>query len=129
MGRISFYDMRAQKYLEWTRLEKQIVPKQSAIYPQHRIMSVDPSSSITRLSYLKNGRGWLSRDSDFETFFQGADINNAIYTLAYETEGSAWGHCKYNLDWKVRASANKLFVAGGPLQLSICGSYAAIWDV
>lgn len=51
----------------------------------------------------------------------GAEMNNAIYTLGYEG--------KRDESWHNRAGTNKLFVAGGPLQLHIRGSYAGIFKI
>ena len=42
--------------------------------------------------------------------FAGYSIQNAIYTLSYDESGT------------------KLFAGGGPLQLDLKGSYAAVWS-
>jgi hypothetical protein len=52
----------------------------------------------------------------------GADLSNAIYTLGYESEGGEGS-------WEKRAGLNKLFIAGGPLQLACKGSYAGIFTM
>lgn len=83
MGRISFYDLRRQKYLELPRL---------------------------REPYHQTGHGWLNHDSTYTNLFQGVAIYNAVYTLGYNPSGT------------------KLFAAGGPLQLGLCGSYAAVFS-
>lgn len=49
----------------------------------------------------------------------GADLDNAIYTLGYENEGGGAS----------RTGGRKLFVAGGPLQLAVKGSYAGIFTM
>ncbi len=42
--------------------------------------------------------------------FQQYPVYNACYTHCYD------------------ASGTRLFAAGGPLQLGLCGSYAALWQ-
>ncbi|KAJ3305853.1 DDB1- and CUL4-associated factor 12 [Kappamyces sp. JEL0829] len=86
LGRISFYDLRAQGYVEW---ESQTNPSQR---------------------YIESGTGWLDRDVSYVRHFTGTKVLNAVYSLAYDE------------------SHGKLFAAGGPLQLNLRGSYAAIWQ-
>ena len=72
--------------------------------------SCEPDLNPTnRLNYLRTGKGWLYRDMIYLNHFQGIDILNAVYTLNYSSNGL------------------NLFAAGGPLQLNLRGSYAAIW--
>ncbi|KAI8919986.1 WD40-repeat-containing domain protein [Powellomyces hirtus] len=59
------------------------------------------------LNYLDTGPGYLLRDDVYEENFGGHELKNAVYVLA-----------KRN---------TRLFAAGGPLQMSLRGSYAAIW--
>ncbi|KAJ3318222.1 DDB1- and CUL4-associated factor 12 [Blyttiomyces sp. JEL0837] len=68
------------------------------------------SASSSAVSYLETGKGWLRRDPNFVETFQGQHIRNAVYTLSYDAAGV------------------KLFAAGGPLQLNVCGSYAGLWN-
>lgn len=148
MGRISFYDLRNQRYHEWDMLKKEIslarpptrptnpasvrpvksVKTGFSVHPYHRIFSIRAGEAAPT-KFLKNGSGWLNRDTDYENFFSDVHFNNAIYTLAYESEGSIWGHHKFEESWEARAGSNKLFAAGGPLQLSVCGSYAGLWSI
>ncbi|CAG8646486.1 3092_t:CDS:2, partial [Acaulospora colombiana] len=90
-GRLSFYDMRAQKYLE---------------FPVH----TDTAESSMVCNYKETGSGWLHRDALYMNHFAGYALQNAIYTLSYDQSGT------------------KLFTGGGPLQLGLKGSYAALWS-
>ena len=85
LGRVSFYDLRAQSYLNWN------------------------SSAGSFQRYLNSGQGWLSKDSIYLRHFQGMKVSNAVYSLAYDD------------------SYGKLFMAGGPLQLNLKGSYCGLW--
>ncbi|RHZ87740.1 hypothetical protein Glove_30g55 [Diversispora epigaea] len=90
-GRLSFYDMRAQKYLEFpTKAEN------------------NETSLVSK--YKETGSGWLQHDSVYINHFAGFALQNAIYTLSYDQSGT------------------KLFTGGGPLQLGLKGSYAAVWS-
>ncbi|CAG8514550.1 9043_t:CDS:10 [Diversispora eburnea] len=90
-GRLSFYDMRAQKYLEFpTKAEN------------------NETSLVNK--YKETGSGWLQHDSVYINHFAGFALQNAIYTLSYNQSGT------------------KLFTGGGPLQLGLKGSYAAVWS-
>ncbi|KAJ3228385.1 hypothetical protein HK099_002890 [Clydaea vesicula] len=185
MGRISFYDMRAQKYIEWTTINRDknsSIKKRQILNPQQlrqeEAMDVDKieesynildtiknpskkgSKSLAnfyfnnkvisplpfnirspvlslkegekakeKVNFHKNGKGWLQKDADYEAYFLGMEINNAIYTLGYENEGRNSGVCKIDESWGCQAASNRLFVAGGPLQLSLFGSYSAIWNL
>ena len=60
--------------------------------------------------YIQTGEGWLNRDLMYRYHFQGMDKHNAVYSHKYDPTG------------------NRLLVAGGPLQLGLCGSYAAVWS-
>jgi WD repeat-containing protein 40A len=85
LGRVSFYDLRTKKYLEWE------------------------SQAQSCEKYLKSGAGWLNRDMIYQRHFQSVDVSNAVYSLVYDN------------------SFGKLFIAGGPLQLNLKGSYAGLW--
>ncbi|CAI2187944.1 9463_t:CDS:2 [Funneliformis geosporum] len=89
-GRLSFYDLRAQEYLDF-------LPQSNS------------KKSLT-LNYKETGSGWLNRDAVYMNHFAGYSIQNAIYALSYDESGT------------------KLFTGGGPLQLDLKGSYAAIWS-
>ncbi|CAG8608675.1 5103_t:CDS:2 [Funneliformis caledonium] len=89
-GRLSFYDLRAQHYLDF-------LPQSTA------------KKSLT-LNYKETGSGWLNRDTVYMNHFAGYSIQNAIYALSYDESGT------------------KLFTGGGPLQLDLKGSYAAVWS-
>ncbi|KAH6595831.1 hypothetical protein BASA50_005558 [Batrachochytrium salamandrivorans] len=60
--------------------------------------------------FLQTGQGWLDKDEIYTHHFQDINICNAVYTLAYNPNGT------------------RLFAAGGPLQLNLRGSYAGIWQ-
>jgi WD repeat-containing protein 40A len=68
------------------------------------------SGKSLALNYKESGIGWLNRDSVYRNHFAGYSIQNAIYALSYDESGT------------------KLFTGGGPLQLDLKGSYAAIWS-
>jgi WD repeat-containing protein 40A len=61
-GRISFYDMRMNRYLE--------------------------TSETSHTKYLQTSLGWLNRDTVYHHHFQGMEIRNAIYTHKYDPTGS-----------------------------------------
>ena len=61
-------------------------------------------------SYRQVGKGWLNQDDTFRNYFLNHTISNAIYTLSYNHNNT------------------RLFTGGGPLQLSLKGSYAAVWE-
>ncbi|KAF9950703.1 DDB1- and CUL4-associated factor 12 [Mortierella alpina] len=84
-GRVGFYDLRAQRYLE----------------------GFDDKSDR---SYHEIGQGWLNRDTAYAGSIIGFQIRNAIYAMEYDSTGT------------------RLFAAGGPLQLGLCGAYAALWS-
>ncbi|KAF9923215.1 DDB1- and CUL4-associated factor 12 [Linnemannia zychae] len=85
-GRIGYYDLRAQRYLD----------------------GFDNGRSTRR--YQEIGAGWLNRDTDYADSVTGIMIRNAVYSLQYDSTGT------------------RLFAAGGPLQLGLCGSYAGLWS-
>ena len=60
--------------------------------------------------YHQTGSGWLHKDPIYLQHFRNMEIKNAIYTLTYQPYDSL-----------------NLFVGGGPLQLSLKGSYAGFW--
>ncbi|TPX39276.1 hypothetical protein SeMB42_g04923 [Synchytrium endobioticum] len=133
LGRISFYDARMHKYLD-----VESTPSARSIFMRSRSNSVSgrqplatsvnaqiavtttqqsailgdgtaPNGNSKMVSFLQTGGGYLSRDTIWQNHFQGIEIRNAVYTLAYDTSGS------------------RLFAAGGPLQLNLSGCYAGIW--
>ncbi|OAQ23167.1 WD40 repeat-like protein [Linnemannia elongata AG-77] len=60
--------------------------------------------------YQDIGAGWLNRDTTYAGSISGITIRNAVYTMQYDSTGT------------------RLFAAGGPLQLGLCGSYAGLWS-
>ncbi|KAF9130537.1 DDB1- and CUL4-associated factor 12 [Linnemannia schmuckeri] len=60
--------------------------------------------------YQDIGTGWLNRDTTYAGSISGITIRNAVYTMQYDSTGT------------------RLFAAGGPLQLGLCGSYAGLWS-
>ncbi|KAG0287353.1 DDB1- and CUL4-associated factor 12 [Linnemannia gamsii] len=85
-GRIGYYDLRAQRYLD----------------------GFDNGQSDRR--YQDIGSGWLNRETTYAGSITGITIRNAVYTMQYDSTGT------------------RLFAAGGPLQLGLCGSYAGLWS-
>ncbi|KAJ3275009.1 DDB1- and CUL4-associated factor 12 [Terramyces sp. JEL0728] len=64
LGRISFYDLRSQNYLEWF------------------------SNSSNKSLFQQSGTGWLDKDIIFQRHFQGIPVYNAVYSMAYDPYGS-----------------------------------------
>jgi WD repeat-containing protein 40A len=60
MGRISFYDIRGQNYLQWTTNENGV---QNA---------------------MESGKGWIFKDAIYNRHFHGLKVRNAVYTIAYD---------------------------------------------
>ncbi|KAI1297021.1 DDB1- and CUL4-associated factor 12 [Mortierella claussenii] len=85
-GRIGYYDLRAQRYLD----------------------GFDNGESAKH--YQEIGSGWLNRDTTYAVSISGVAIRNAIYALEYDSTGT------------------RLFAAGGPLQLGLCGAYVGLWS-
>ncbi|KAG0207863.1 hypothetical protein BGX28_001012 [Mortierella sp. GBA30] len=63
-----------------------------------------------RMSYHEIGSGWLNRDSAYAWNIIEFTVRNAIYAMEYDFTGT------------------RLFTAGGPLQLGLCGAYAGLWS-
>eukprot|EP01134_Creolimax_fragrantissima_P006335 CFRG6335T1 len=104
LGRLSFYDMRAQCYIDVNN---------------HRTQNEDDLNTNGTLNctnnkksnpYLYIGSGWLMRNGIWETHFMGSEVRNAVYTHSYDETGA------------------RIFVAGGPPQLGLVGSYAGVWQ-
>ncbi|KAI8906818.1 WD40-repeat-containing domain protein [Gorgonomyces haynaldii] len=88
LGRLSFYDLRQQKYLHWdTNLEPAV--KDANLQTMYRQSTLDA------------GKGWLKQDTIYMTHFQGIDVKNAIYTCKYSPCGrglfAAGGPLQLNL--------------------------------
>ncbi|KAF9546906.1 DDB1- and CUL4-associated factor 12 [Mortierella hygrophila] len=75
---------------------------------QRYLDGFDNSQSNRR--YQDIGTGWLNRDTTYAGSISGITIRNAVYTMQYDSTGT------------------RLFAAGGPLQLGLCGSYAGLWS-
>ncbi|KAL0075600.1 WD40-repeat-containing domain protein [Phycomyces blakesleeanus] len=68
------------------------------------------SAATASVYHNSSSEGWLDRDSQmYKTHFTGIQIPPAIYTTAYNSDGT------------------KLFTAGGPIQSGLRGCYAAVW--
>jgi WD repeat-containing protein 40A len=134
MGRISFYDCRAGRYLliddnssaiahsvlspinaATSRVDTAGIMKKNS----NPLYNVGNNSTIDQTTSSKNPRGyclqtsggWLHRDRNyFVTESLGYRVASAVYTLSYSPDGQ------------------RLFAAGGPLQLGLRGSYAAMWE-
>jgi len=72
LGRMSFYDMRASKYMD-------ILPGKS----QHWKKEAGHGQS-----FFTVGDGFLKRDNIFEEFFQQHVMQHAVYTHAYDPSGT-----------------------------------------
>lgn len=98
-GNLYFYDLKANCYL--TKLEHSL----------SQINMAGPSTNHEPPAWvLKTTLGWLKKDETYRDFFSGMpEPPNAIYTHTYSP------------------SKSKLFVAGGPLPLGLCGNYCALW--
>jgi len=101
-GKISFYDLRAQNFvvLPIERTER-------VSLGVGRGMSALPSDQT---QVLETGFGWLKHDHVLLEGFADHDIRHAVYTLQYDCTGT------------------KMLTGGGPLQLGLTGSYAAVWS-
>ncbi|KAI8896502.1 WD40-repeat-containing domain protein [Globomyces pollinis-pini] len=60
LGKMSFYDLRAMKYLEWES--------------NNNPLNVN----------LQSGTGWLNKDAIYQRHFSNTQVHNAIYTVAYD---------------------------------------------
>ena len=116
-GNLYFYDLKADRYL--SKLEHSL----------SQINMAGPSTNYEPPAWvLKTTLGWLvsavtkecnlvctrgvlqKKDETYRDFFSGMpEPPNAIYTHTYSPAKS------------------KLFVAGGPLPLGLCGNYCALW--
>nr|KAJ3415894.1 DDB1- and CUL4-associated factor 12 [Polyrhizophydium stewartii] len=110
LGRISFYDMRMQRYLSWQ--EAHSTRRNGETKRQVSVQSLqgDAACGAMPRSFMSAGKGWIDQSPTFTEFFGSADVPNAVYTLAYDD------------------ARRRLFAGGGPLQLVLRGSYAAIWE-
>ena len=88
VGRISFFDLKNMKYIDWETNNKN--PTASSI-----------RTSPTKSSYHQASSGWLFRDSVYVNLFENACIKNAVYTIAYDFSGkrlfAAGGPLQLNL--------------------------------
>jgi WD repeat-containing protein 40A len=110
LGRISFFDLRNQKYQIWESNALEQVHPADPRMVEDTLGAPPQVSTARRRAYLEASSGWLSRDVIYMNHFQGALIRNAIYTLSYDPSGT------------------RLFAAGGPLQLNLKGSYIGLWQ-
>ncbi|KAI8806692.1 WD40-repeat-containing domain protein [Cladochytrium replicatum] len=131
LGRLSFYDMRMRGYLEWTPFSTESKTVQTktvgGIASEQR--DATGSSGIVEpvrqrvprpTNYLNTGHGWLLRDPLYQSHFNGTDIRNAIYAIAFEEDLVRAGTRR-------GGAGARLAVAGGPLQLNLCGSYCGLF--
>ncbi|KAI9027429.1 WD40-repeat-containing domain protein [Phycomyces nitens] len=85
-GRLSFIDTRMMEFLPLA------------------------ANNDTSVYHNSSSEGWLDRESQmYKSHFTGIQIPPAIYTTAYNPDGT------------------KLFTAGGPIQSGLRGCYAALW--
>ncbi|KAI6657431.1 DDB1- and CUL4-associated factor 12 [Oopsacas minuta] len=60
---------------------------------------------------LRTSEGWIRHDNNYYTFFNSIPkLPNAIYSHSYSPDN------------------RKMYIAGGPLQLGLCGNYSSIWQ-
>jgi len=126
-GRLSFYDLRNQKYHEWETAAKTSSDGLNSI-PLH---SLNPSLALNenefndisfgglnessyhqnsiKTQYYQTGKGWMLKDNIYTTHFHGIDVKQAIYSLEYSPNQRC------------------LFSGGGPIQISLKGIYGALW--
>jgi len=126
-GRLSFYDLRNQKYHEWETAAKTSSDGLNSI-PLH---SLNPSLALNenefndisfgglnesryhqnsiKTQYYQTGKGWMLKDNIYTTHFHGIDVKQAIYSLEYSPNQRC------------------LFAGGGPIQISLKGIYGALW--
>ncbi|KAL7748951.1 hypothetical protein RI367_005599 [Sorochytrium milnesiophthora] len=114
LGRVSFYDLRASNYIDLpvSTSTAPTAPAAPIATPAATTTAttIKPATSIpTVRSHYDVGQGWLSRDMIYMNHFQGHSIRHAVYTLSYDP------------------TSTRLFAGGGPLQLGLTGSYAAVW--
>ena len=64
MGKVSFYDLRAHRYLSWQ---------------QDQSIGGDKMQNCLQVS-----KGWLCKDEVFQRHFHNLQVSNAIYTLMYD---------------------------------------------
>ncbi|KAI9274488.1 WD40-repeat-containing domain protein [Phascolomyces articulosus] len=106
LGHLSFYDIR----------NKSFIPSSSMTTTTSKITTSSSSSSLSSNSsdtFCSVSSGWLDESSSiYQTYFYGQHrlMPQAIYTLEYSPDDSG-----------------KLFTAGGPIQSSLRGCYAALW--
>ena len=100
IGRLAFYDLRASKYLNLPKATQKTSFKD--LPPLY-------SSYCEEVDFHESGKGNIQRTFSFDSFYSNQDIKQGICTLGYNWDES------------------KLFTGGGPLQLNLCGSYAAVW--
>ncbi|KAF9194911.1 hypothetical protein BGZ50_005544 [Haplosporangium sp. Z 11] len=79
-GRIGYYDLRAQRYLDGFE------------------------NGQSKTTFQEIGAGWMNRDTAYAVSLSGFMVRNAVYAMEYDSTGT------------------RLFAAGGPLQLGLCGS-------
>ena len=126
-GRLSFYDLRNQKYHEWETAAKTSSDGLNSI-PLH---SLNPDLALNenefddvnygglnessyhqnsiKTQYYQTGKGWMLKDNIYTTHFHGIDVKQAIYSLEYSPNQRC------------------LFAGGGPIQISLKGIYGALW--
>ncbi|KAI8812886.1 WD40-repeat-containing domain protein [Cladochytrium replicatum] len=99
LGRLSFYDMRMRAYLEWTPFTTESKTVQTKTVTGEAldvrdetlsnsgIVEPAPRQRVPRpTNYLNTGKGWLLRDPLYQSHFNGTDIRNAIYAIAFEED-------------------------------------------
>lgn len=101
-GHLYFYDIRAAKFLS--------KPGSSELCSLHSSKGWLVSKLPNNLHGLTGNEMFQKKDDTFREFFGGLPLPpSSIYTHRYNS------------------SKTKIFTAGGPLPLGLCGNYAALW--
>lgn len=66
LGRISFFDLRTLKYIQWDTASK------------------SATEMTAKKLYLDSSQGWLNKDPVYSNHFMGSNIKNAVYTISYD---------------------------------------------
>ncbi|KAK9806147.1 hypothetical protein WJX72_003229 [[Myrmecia] bisecta] len=102
-GRISFYDLRASKYIPL-----ELDPDMTQATCTGSLPRAPPLSA--QRQYLQAGPGWLCQNDVFLEHFDGQPVYNACYAHAWDM------------------TKTKLMCVGGPLAFGLKGCYMALWD-
>jgi len=118
-GKITFFDMRMQGFVNMPKL-----PSERPIMSRTRnIMQPEP----TQKQELETGFGWLKQDQTLLNNFGDRDIRHAVYTLEYDLTGTKMFTGGNDIYSELLVRRTDFDGIGGPLQIGLTGSYAALW--